>query len=103
MRLFGGDRIQAMMNSLKVEEDVPIGAKMLSNTIESAQAKVEGRNFAIRKNVLQFDDVANRQREVIYKQRQQVLDGVDISAVISKMVDDTVGETVDRFLSLIHI
>ena len=65
MRLFGGDRIQAMMNSLKVEEDVPIGAKMLSNTIESAQAKVEGRNFAIRKNVLQFDDVANRQREVI--------------------------------------
>ena len=66
MRLFGGDRIQAMMNSLKVEEDVPIGAKMLSNTIESAQAKVEGRNFAIRKNVLQFDDVANRQREVIY-------------------------------------
>ena len=98
MRLFGGDRIQAMMNSLKVEEDVPIGAKMLSNTIESAQAKVEGRNFAIRKNVLQFDDVANRQREVIYKQRQQVLDGVDISAVISKMVDDTVGETVDRFI-----
>ena len=98
MRLFGGDRIQAMMSSLKVEEDVPIGAKMLSNTIESAQAKVEGRNFAIRKNVLQFDDVANRQREVIYKQRQQVLDGVDISAVISKMVDDTVGETVDRFI-----
>ena len=98
MRLFGGERIQAMMNSLKVEEDVPIGAKMLSNTIESAQAKVEGRNFAIRKNVLQFDDVANRQREVIYKQRQQVLDGVDISAVISKMVDDTVGETVDRFI-----
>ena len=98
MRLFGGDRIQAMMNSLKVDEDVPIGAKMLSNTIESAQAKVEGRNFAIRKNVLQFDDVANRQREVIYKQRQQVLDGVDISAVISKMVDDTVGETVDRFI-----
>ena len=98
MRLFGGDRIQSMMSSLKVEDDMPIGAKMLSSTIESAQARVEGRNFAIRKNVLQFDDVANRQREVIYKQRQQVLDGADISAVITKMVDDTVGETVDRFI-----
>ena len=71
---------------------------MLSNTIEGAQAKVEGRNFAIRKNVLQFDDVANRQREVIYKQRQQVLDGADISAVISRMIDEIVGETVDRFI-----
>ncbi len=98
MRLFGGDRIQSLMSTLKVEDDMPIGAKMLSNTIESAQARVEGRNFAIRKNVLQFDDVANRQREVIYKQRQQVLDGTDVSAVISKMIDDTVGETVDRFI-----
>ena len=69
------NRIQSMMATLKVDEDTPIAAKMLSNTIEGALAKVEGRNFAIRKNVLQFDDVANRQREVIYKQRQQVLDG----------------------------
>ena len=81
-----------------MDEDTPIAAKMLSNTIEGAQAKVEGRNFAIRKNVLQFDDVANRQREVIYKQRQQVLDGADISAVISRMIDEIVGETVDRFI-----
>ena len=98
LRLFGGDRIQSMMATLKVDEDTPIAAKMLSNTIEGAQAKVEGRNFAIRKNVLQFDDVANRQREVIYKQRQQVLDGADISAVISRMIDEIVGETVDRFI-----
>ena len=92
------NRIQSMMATLKVDEDTPIAAKMLSNTIEGAQAKVEGRNFAIRKNVLQFDDVANRQREVIYKQRQQVLDGADISAVISRMIDEIVGETVDRFI-----
>ena len=73
LRLFGGERMRAIMDRLNVEENVPIENKVLSNTIESAQRKVEGRNFAIRKNVLQYDDVMNRQREIIYSQRDQVL------------------------------
>ena len=75
MRLFGGDRITDMMDTLGLDEDTPIENKMLSNAIESAQSKVEGRNFAIRKNVLEYDDVMNRQREIIYGQRRKVLDG----------------------------
>ena len=75
MRLFGGDRIQTIMDRLNVDEDMPIEASILSNTIENAQKKVEGRNFAIRKNVLQYDDVMNRQREIIYEQRDRVLNG----------------------------
>ena len=98
MRLFGGDRIQNLMDTLKIEEDMPIEAKLLSGTIESAQSKVEGRNFAIRKNVLQFDDVMNRQREIIYGQREKVLDGEDLGEIISKMVDDVVSEGVARYL-----
>ena len=73
MRLFGGERMTAIMNTLKVEEDMPLQNGMLSKTIESAQAKIEGRNFAIRKTVLEYDDVMNRQRELIYKQRNQCL------------------------------
>ncbi|MEG0541403.1 MAG: preprotein translocase subunit SecA, partial [Angelakisella sp.] len=83
MRLFGGDRVQGLMNTLGVEEDMPIENKMLSNTIESSQSKIEGRNFQIRKNVLQYDDVMNRQREIIYGQRKKVLDGEDVSNNIS--------------------
>ena len=98
MRLFGGDRIQTLMDTLKIEEDMPIEAKLLSGTIESAQSKVEGRNFAIRKNVLQFDDVMNRQREIIYGQREKVLDGEDLREIIAKMVDDVVSEGVARYL-----
>ncbi len=98
MRLFGGDRIQNLMDTLKIEDDMPIEAKLLSGTIESAQSKVEGRNFAIRKNVLQFDDVMNRQREIIYGQREKVLDGEDLGEIISKMVDDVVSEGVARYL-----
>ena len=64
MRLFGGERISTIMNTLKTPEDMPIEAKMITNTIESAQKKIEGRNFAIRKSVLQYDDVMNRQREL---------------------------------------
>ena len=78
MRLFGGERIGTMMDRLNVADDVPIEAKMLTKTIENAQLKVEARNFDIRKNVLQYDDVLNRQREVIYKQRNEVLDGADL-------------------------
>lgn len=67
MRLFGGERMQNMMEALNLEDDMPIENKMLTGTIESAQQKVEARNFGIRKNVLQFDDVMNRQREIIYE------------------------------------
>ena len=98
MRLFGGERIQNMMNMIGAEDDMPIEAKILSNSIESAQSKVETRNFGIRKNVLQFDDVMNRQREVIYSQRDKVLDGEDISGIIRNMITETIDSVVDRYL-----
>ena len=99
MRLFGGDRINRLMDTLKTPEDMPIEAKILSNTVESAQKRIEGRNFAIRKNVLQYDDVMNRQREIIYGQRNQVLDGEEIKPVILKMLDDCIEESVDFYCS----
>ncbi|MEG1389047.1 MAG: preprotein translocase subunit SecA, partial [Angelakisella sp.] len=99
MRLFGGDRVQGLMNTLGVEEDMPIENKMLSNTIESSQSKIEGRNFQIRKNVLQYDDVMNRQREIIYGQRKKVLDGEDVSNNISTMISDTIADTVSRYVA----
>jgi len=98
MRLFGGERIQSMMNMIGADDDMPIEAKILTNSIESAQAKVEARNFGIRKNVLQFDDVMNRQREIIYSQRDKVLDGEDISGIIKNMIKETIDSTVDRYL-----
>ena len=98
MRLFGGERIQSMMNIIGADDDMPIEAKILTNSIESAQAKVEARNFGIRKNVLQFDDVMNRQREIIYSQRDKVLDGEDISGIIKNMIKETIDSTVDRYL-----
>ena len=98
MRLFGGERIQNMMNMIGADDDMPIEAKILTNSIESAQAKVEARNFGIRKNVLQFDDVMNRQREIIYSQRDKVLDGEDISGIIKNMIKETIDSTVDRYL-----
>ncbi|MGI5896449.1 MAG: preprotein translocase subunit SecA [Oscillospiraceae bacterium] len=98
MRLFGGERIQNLMEALKIDEDQPIENKMLSNSIESAQRKVEGRNFSIRKNVLQYDDVMNRQREIIYGQRAKVLDGEDIHESILGMIKETIEETVAQYL-----
>lgn len=98
MRLFGGDRVQSVMNMLKIEEDQPIETKMLTNTIESAQRKVEGRNFGIRKSVLQYDDVMNKQREIIYNQRNMVLDGKDVHEYILKMMDDMLTETAASYL-----
>ena len=71
MRLFGSERVMGMMETLGVDEDTPIDAKMLSNAIENAQKQVESRNFQTRKNVLEYDDVMNTQREVIYEQRRQ--------------------------------
>ncbi|MBQ6847577.1 MAG: preprotein translocase subunit SecA [Clostridia bacterium] len=90
MRLFGGERISLMMDTLKVDEDMPLESGMLSKSIEGAQKKKEGINFAIRKNVLQYDDVMNKQREIIYGQRNKVLDGEDIKDTIRRMVDDTI-------------
>jgi preprotein translocase subunit SecA len=98
MRLFGGDRINMLMERLKVDEDMPIENKMLTNTIESAQRKIEGRNFGIRKNVLQFDDVMNRQREIIYSQRDQVLNGENLKEQILKMIDQAIEEQVARYM-----
>lgn len=97
MRLFGGERMQAIMERLNAPEDMPIENKMLSNIIESSQEKVESRNFAIRKNVLQYDDVMNRQREIIYGQRDQVLNGEDVKDQIVKMVEETIASTVDTY------
>ena len=99
MRLFGGERIQNMMEALKIDENQPIETKMLTNSIESAQKKVEGRNFAIRRNVLQFDDVMNRQREIIYSQRAKVLDGENLRSYIMDMLKDNITETVNQYLS----
>mgnify|MGYP000696659044 CR=1 FL=1 len=98
MRLFGGDRLQMMMNNMNVDEDMPIESKMLSKVIESSQKKVEGRNFAIRKNVLNYDDVMNKQREIIYERRATVLNGDDIHEYILKMMEELIASTVDQYL-----
>ena len=90
LRLFGSERIQNMMETLGVDEDTPLDQKMLSNAIESAQKRVESRNFQTRKTVLEYDDVMNTQREVIYKQRRQVLDGEDVHSAIENMLNTTV-------------
>ncbi len=98
MRIFAGDRLENMMKSLNVEENMPIESKMLTKIIESSQKKVEGRNFSIRKNVLNYDDVLNTQREIIYKQRSQVLDGEDLHDYILNMMHELAVESVDSYL-----
>ncbi len=98
MRLFGGERVQGIMDTLGVEEDMPIENKMISGTIESAQKKLEARNFSIRKNVLQFDDVMNSQREIIYGQRQKVLAGEDVSENIRGMIADSINDNAGLYL-----
>ncbi len=97
MRLFGGERIDSIMNMLGVSEDMPIENKLLSRTIENAQRRVEERNFAIRRDVLKYDDVMNRQREIIYTQRRQVLDGEDMHESVWKMVTDSIAQNVAQF------
>ena len=99
MRLFGGERVYNMMDSLKLDEDTPLQFKMLSNAIEGAQQKVEGRNFAARKNVLNYDDVMNKQRELIYEQRNKVLDGEDVRDNVTSMIDSTIDSAVKLYLS----
>ncbi len=97
MRLFGSERMNGIVNALGLEEDQPIEHKLLTGAIESAQKRVEGRNFQIRKHVLQYDDVMNQQREIIYAQRQSVLSGNSVKDSILKMLRDLISETVDRF------
>ena len=99
MRLFGGDRVQKFMETMNFEEDVPIEASFLSSAIESAQKKIEGRNFSIRKNVLDFDDVMSQQRATIYSQRSKVLDGEDVSKNIMDMMDTSIEEAVNMYCS----
>lgn len=99
MRLFGGDRIRNIMARLNLDEDVPLEARMLTKSIESAQRKIEGRNFAIRKNVLEYDDVLSRQREIIYGQRDQVLQGADLKVQILGMINESVETVVNRYIS----
>ena len=97
MRLFGSERIEGIMNTLKIEEDYAIENKMLSSAIENAQKKVEARNFEIRKNVLQYDDVMNQQREIIYAQRRRVLDGENMKENFCTMIHHRIEETVSFY------
>ena len=99
MRLFGGDRVTGMMEMLGVEEDMPIENRMLTGVIESAQKKVEGRNFSIRRNVLNYDDVMNQQRTTIYAQRDMVLRGENIRSRIDEMIEESIRENVATYLS----
>ena len=98
MRIFAADRIENLMKSLNVEETMPIESKFLTKMIESSQKKVEGRNFSIRKNVLNYDDVMNKQREIIYDQRAKVLNGDDLHDSIINMIKVLISDTVDRYL-----
>ena len=98
MRLFAPERISKVMNTLGLEDDDAIESKMLSGAIETAQERVEGKNFDIRKNVLQFDDVNNQQREIIYKQRDQVLDGEDLRDSIMKMMKDVFSGVIGLYI-----
>ena len=99
MRLFGGDRVQKFMETMNFDEDQPIEASFLSSAIESAQKKIEGRNFSIRKNVLDFDDVMSQQRMTIYTQRNKVLNGEDISKNIIDMMNTSIDEAVSMYCS----
>ena len=98
MKIFGGDAITKVYNTLGADENLPIASKMISKAVENAQKKVEGRNFSIRKNVLKYDDVMNAQREIIYAQRRQVLDGENIHDNIINMIKSTAQGTVNLFI-----
>ena len=99
MKIFGGDMITKVYNSIGMDENIPIENKIISNAVESAQKKVEGRNFSIRKNVLKYDDVMNAQREIIYKQRRQVLDGENINENILNMIKTLAEEVVTTYFA----
>ena len=98
MKIFGGDTITRVYNTLGADENLPIDSKIISKAVENAQKKVEGRNFSIRKNVLKYDDVMNAQREIIYAQRRQVLDGENIHDNIINMINAVAQATVSMFV-----
>ncbi len=98
MKIFGGDAITKVYNTLGADEDMPIQSRIISNAVENAQKKVEGRNFSIRKNVLKYDDVMNAQREIIYKQRREVLDGENINESIINMIEFVADNTPSMFI-----
>lgn len=98
MKIFGGDAITRVYNTLGADENMPIQSRMISKAVENAQKKVEGRNFSIRKNVLKYDDVMNVQREIIYNQRREVLDGKDIHENIVNMITTITEETVSTYI-----
>ena len=100
MKIFGGDKITKVYNTLGADENIPIEAKILSKSVENAQKKVESRNFSIRKNVLKYDDVMNQQREIIYGQRREVLDGKDIHDNIINMIKSVAEATVNMFVNV---
>ena len=97
MRLFAGDKVKTIIETLKMPEDEPLEAGMLTKTIETAQGRVEGRNFDIRKHVLQYDNVMNKQREVIYSERRKVLLGEDLKDYISNMIDSLIDKALDMY------
>ncbi len=99
MRLFGGERVARLMDTLRVDEDTPIDQKMLSGAIENAQKRVESRNFQSRKTVLEYDDVMNTQRNIIYEQRRKVLDGEDVQKYIQDMIKSTITGTINSGFS----
>ena len=99
MRLFGSERMMSIFSAMGLAEDEPIEHGMLSNTIEKAQKKIEGNNYGIRKNLLEYDQVMNEQREIIYKERRRVLDGENMRDSIYKMITDTVDNIVDVCIS----
>ena len=99
MKIFGGDTITKVYNTLGADENMPIDSKMISKAVENAQKKVEGRNFGIRKNVLKYDDVNNVQREIIYDQRRKVLDGENLKDNIANMINSVTAETVDMYIN----
>ena len=102
MRLFGGERVQAAMERMKIDEDMPIESKMLTRSIQQAQTTVESRNFPARKSVLEYDDVMNKQREIIYGQRRQVLEGMDVKDVIMNMMNTSITHLVQNAFSGVH-
>ena len=99
MRLFGGERVQAAMERMNIDEDMPIESKMLTRSIQQAQTTVESRNFQARKSVLEYDDVMNKQREIIYGQRRQVLEGMDVKDVIMNMMNTSITHLVQSAFS----
>ena len=103
MRIFGSQRVKAMVEAMGLQEDEPIEAKMLTNAIENAQKNLESRNFDSRKHVLQYDEVMNEQRKIIYAQRQSVLNGEDISHTIKSMIESSIDSAIDDYIGISEI